>query len=471
MNLLSYTIEQQGKAVFISCSDGKHILTNKWDEASGFLLGHCDYAVVWNIDSFTSTLATLLPKDISDKLLEGGRLYFGDRKLYYQPARLLGINYINLYGLSRYANDPVNTCSGLLELAYRVIECYHQLGIKEVTKLTSPIAVYAEKLKQLDFPRASDLPESAFPLINSCAMTMTREWRDTFKLGHWEKDEITDYDIRSAYPSLVAKLPDITNATFFSSDVMPPKYSWGELQGTLRITKPISPFYCEKVDGYPMNEWEDSITTDQLWLLNKWGIGSFQMKHGDFFLLPEKYQTPFKPTMENLYKVRSQSELMSTIAKGISVGIWGKFAERYEERLGDSFNSIYARMVTSRCIVLVADFIYRNQLENDVVSILVDGLLATKRLNLPENNTMGAWRENPPNPALVLSTLYQWIGEKRPALMDYKQIIELIEKQPNSSVYGDVDMKLLEYSRIFNTLPKNGKQLVENKYTSKPPTI
>jgi hypothetical protein len=195
------------------------------------------------------------------------------------------------------------------------------------------------------------------------------------------------------------------------------------------------------------------------------------MKHGDFFLLPEQYKIPFKPTMLTLYNARSQSELMSHIAKGISVGIWGKFAERYEERLGDNFNSIYARMVTSRCIVLVADFIYRNQLEDDVVSILVDGLLAMKRLDLSDNNIMGTWRQNPPNPALVLSTLYQWIGDKKPAMLTYNGIVELIKAKPNASVYNDVDLNILERSRVFDLLPRTGKSLLDNKYISRPQEI
>jgi len=469
--MLAYTAIKQGKSVVLTCSDGEILITDKWDDAVGFLLkpvGWDSFAVVWSVDEFVDCISSLLPKSISDKLKEGGRLYHENRKLYFQSGRMLGINHNDFYGLSRYSNEPINDCSGLLELAYKVIKCYQQLGIEEVTKLTSPIAVYTEKLKQIDFPRASDLPESALPLTDACAKIMTREWRDTFKLGHWTQDEITDYDLRAGYPSLVAKLPDITDAKFFSSDKMPSKYSWGEMQGTLKIIKPVSPFYCEKVDGYPIGEWEDSITTDQLWLLKKWGVGSFQIKHGDFFLLPEQYKTPFKPTMQTLYNARSQSDLMSRIAKGISVGIWGKFAERYEERLGDNFNSIYARMVTSRCMILVADFSYRNQLENDMVSILVDGLLATKRLDLPENNTMGTWRQNPPNPALVLSTLYQWIGDKRPAMLTHNGIMERINAKPNSSVYGDVDLNLLERSRIFDSFPRTGRQLLENKYISKP---
>jgi hypothetical protein len=187
--------------------------------------------------------------------------------------------------------------------------------------------------------------------------------------------------------------------------------------------------------------------------------------------LPEKYDLPFEKVMQDLYKARSISPMTSRIAKGISVGIWGKFAERYEERLGDNFNSIYARMTTSRCLIKVADFIYRNNLDCDVVSVLVDGVLATKRLAIPESKEFGKWRRNAPNPALVLSTNYQWLGDKRPAMMDYKEIMAMINKNPKSTVYGDVDFNFIDRNREFNDLPNNGGELIRTTYSSKPVEI
>lgn len=461
--MLAYTATKQGKSVTLNCSDGEIFTTDKWDDVVGFLLkplGWDSFAVVWSVDEFVDTIATLLPEDIRTKLKEGGRLYYENRKLYFQSGRMLGINHNDFYGLSRYADEPVANAKQLLALAYKVVESYKGLGITP-TKLTSPVAVFAEKLKALSFPRSGDLPDSALLLTDSTAKVMTREWRDTFQLGHWTKDEITDYDISSAYPSLVAELPDITEASFFSSPTLPDRYSWGELQGILNITKPISPFYCEQVDGYPMGDLgEQSITTDQLWLLNKYQLGTFEMKHGDFFLLPDKYDYPFRDTMVTLYNARRGDELTNRIAKGISVGIWGKLAERYEDRLGDSFNSIYARMVTSRCMVKVASFIYYNQMENDIVSILVDGILSTKRLLISNGKKMGQWRVNEFNPALVLSLLYQWIGDKRPANMTYSEIMALINKNPNGHVYGDVDLNLIEHPCRFKIVPKTGKDLL-----------
>lgn len=470
--MLAYGIEPNGKVIALFCNDGRTLDTDNWDDATSFLLQPTtDFSVVYNLDKFVDGLTDLLDADLKDKILNGGRILINNRMIYYQPTKVFGINHINFYGLKKYSDTEPDDENKLLELGNKVVNAYKKLGVSEITKLTSPIAVFGEKLSNIPYARVCDLPDNSLPLVDACAKTMTREWRDTFKLGNWNKDEITDYDLSAAYPSIVAELPDITNATFFSSETMPQTYSWGEMQGELIITKPLSPFYHEQTDSYPVgNLGEQSITTDELWLLSKYQIGTFKFRHGDFFTLPNKIFYPFKDTMLNLYKARSNDdELVSKIAKGISVGIWGKFAERYEERLGDNFNSIYARMTTSRCIVKVASFIYHNQMENDIVSILVDGLLSTKRLqNVSIEKKMGQWRMNEFNPALVLSTLYQWIGDKKPAMLTYGNMTNLISEKPNNHIYGDVDLNLITHSRKFKTLPRTGKELLENKYSSDP---
>ena len=467
--MIAYTISQQGNGVLLQCSDGNSLATEDWNDAIPFLLTPTDFAVVYGLDNFFDTLTNLLDKKLKDKVMAGGRNVIENRLIYYLQGKMFGLNYINFFDCKRYASEPVKNVAELYELGIKVVNAYKKMGL-EVTKLTSPIAVFSDKLASIPYPRAADLPKSALPLIDSTAKTMTREWREIYRLGHFDKNEITDYDVVRCYPSIVAELPDLSNATFFSSPTLPQTYSWGELKGNLTITKDITPFYHENTNGFPVgNLGEQSITTDLLWLLNKYELGHFEMSHGDFFLLPPKYNLPFKETMESLYKVTLEPDyIMKTIGKGIAVAIWGKFAERYEERLGDFFNSVYARMTTSRASVKVASFIYHNHLENDVVSILVDGLLATKRIPITNVNKMGSWKMNEPSNALVASLLYQWTSDKRPNMKTYPEMIELIKQKPNSGVIADVDLRLLEYSRKFAKLPKNFSELMANKYTSEP---
>ena len=474
LTVLAYTAEVQGKQVLFKCSDNSSLLTEDWLEAISFLLKPCDYGVCWNIDHFTEVFCSLIPQKTASELREKGRIYLPmpyRQKLYWQPGRVFSITWgqgreINFYSLSRYSDKEAKDIDSLVELSKKVIGAYSAFGL-EPKRLTSPVAVYGEVLNKLDFPRACDLPDSALPLLNKCSEVAWEEWRDVFKLGHWGANEITDYDLSSAYPWLISMLPDLRGAKFFGSDTMPEKgeYSWGELEGQLKIDKDVTPF------GF-VGEKNTQITTEHLWLINQHKLGEFVMKHGWFFKLPKNYKTPFKQTMMDLYKARQNgNSVVSKIAKAISVGIGGKFAQRYDTgELGEDYNSIYARMITSRCGIKVADLIHRNNLTQDVVSILVDGcLIQGKKIELCEKQGMGAWRINPPSPFLIASLLYQWGAEKKPNKQTYSEVMDSIKKNPNSPIIGkDVDLNLLTYDRIFDELPKRGADLITKRFTSKP---
>lgn len=240
--MLAYSTELQGKNLTIKCSDGRILNTDNWDEVACFLLMPTEMALVWQVDKFVDDITATLPVDVRNKVLRGGRVYTTDnRKVFYAPNRMFGINQVDIYSLSRYADEKIDDVVELLKLGENVIKAYKQFGI-EATRLSSPVAVYGEVLNNLPFPRACDLSDSAFGLIQECAKVMTREWRELFMVGHFTADENSDYDVVAGYPSIVAKLPDISGAKFFKSKTMPSEYSWGEMHGRLKIVKPISPF-------------------------------------------------------------------------------------------------------------------------------------------------------------------------------------------------------------------------------------
>lgn len=476
--MLAYNSTLCNRNLALSCSDGRELVTSSYDEVLAFLLQPCgEFGVTYNIDALVDNICSIMPKSLCDKVRKGGQVFTPEnRKLYYQAGRLFGINHINIYGLSKYADEPITDCQKLLELGNKVIGAYRTFGI-EPTKLTSPVAVYADVFdKDVSFPRACDLPETAFGMLENCDQIMTREWREVYALGHWNADEIADYDLCSSYPSLIAKLPDLRQAKFFESDTLPQQYSWGIMLGTLNITKPVSPFVYKsknREDYYPIGQWDDLITTDELWLINRYQLGSFSIKHGWFYQLPKTYQLPFKATMQHLWASRSNTNpLVSKIAKAISVGVYGRFAQRFSDGTpGDDYNSVYACLTTSRNRVRVADFIYRNEMPSDVVSITVDGVLSTKILPIDNQNVLGSWRKNPKSNTLVVSQLFQWLSDKRPNMQYYDEIMAEITKHPNKAIYGNMDLNLLTRNRVFDKLPKTGGELLSQRYHSRPYVI
>jgi hypothetical protein len=275
----------------------------------------------------------------------------------------------------------------------------------------------------------------------------------------------------SCYPSLMSRLPDISSAKFFESDIMPDsdEYSWGEMVGDLTLKYDVTPF------GFVGKKDNISITSDQLWLVNKYSWGDFTLKHGYFLKLPNYYRMPFKDIMVKLYQTRqNDSPIIARISKAIANGIGGKLVLRYDSgELSDTYNCIYGRMITTRASTKLADKIWRMGLQSSVISVLVDGFLAeTKGLNINElDKGMGSWKVNSDTAFIVASLLNQWDSKntKHPNGQVYDEIMATINKNPRSSIIGhDVDLNLMSHNRMYKKLPHTGKELLDNKYTSKP---
>ena len=489
--MLAYTISASGKKVTIGCSDGRTIETDDWMDATGFLLEPIpsdDYNLVWDVNNLADSLFALLPAAVKKEVFSGGKIYFEGRKFYYMPNKLVGINQLNFYALEKYADNEPQDAKALLILAKNAINLgYMPIIHKKPVKMTSMIAAY-DAIDDLQFPVAGGKGMDTGIKVNLWEATQGKsqvmidaitavdqppDWRDTYQIGHWNGNEITNYDITNCYPSLIQELPDLTRAEFFESDTMPDKYTWGEVKGTITVTAPYSPFYCSETKGYPNGTFPISMSTDLLWLLERFELGYFRLEHGNFFTLPADCRKPFEFTMKCLYNARNINPMAARVSKGIAVGIGGKFSENRKDSVqGSNYNPIYSRIIKQRATARVATFIYYQHLTP--ISVLVDGVLAEERINLSTKHESGKWRISDENsPALVVSDQNQWIGSKRPAGIDYATLINLVLSQPDKNTYanGTIDLNALQPARKYEKLPTTGKELLENKYKSTPDKI
>ena len=470
MNVLAYAIEQDGKKLLLKCSDNRELITLDVNEAIDYLMKPCDYAVCYHVDEFAETFKSLLNRELLEELesTERIRKLPDKRKIFYATGRQFTVghgwdNERDIYGLHRYTDEQITDVNELYDLWVKVAEAYSYFGC-EPTKLSSPVGVYEPQLDKIKFTRACDLPETAYDLINELQDVAWEEWREVYKLGHWQADEVTDMDISSAYPSFIAKLPDLTNAKFYESDVLPERYTWGLLKGTLNITADYT--YLD------VGTYEKKITTGQLKQIYKYGWGTFDMEHGWFIDIPKGYRKPFDTLMRLLYQTKqNENELVKKIAKAISVGIGGKFNSIYGDKPSKSYNPIYAKMITSGCQMAIAEFIWDNSLQDRLISVLVDGTLFEGDIDIQMEEGMGNWRKEPKSPFLVLSLLYQWGNSKHPDGNYYEDAVRMFQENPDECVYGDIDINLLEYDRKFDELPKCGGDILNRRYTSRPEEI
>jgi hypothetical protein len=310
----------------------------------------------------------------------------------------------------------------------------------------------------------------------------------------------------SAYPNFSAKLYDIRYSTFVKSNKLIPA-TYGFLHGkvTIHDDVKVSPvLYRDENDSMisPVGSWETYITLDKLNFIKKWGIGEFELYDGWFI----NFQAPVQPLaipMRRLFDLRQQGDMVKSLVKRMAVGTAGKFLERHDDgTVGKFYNPIYAAQVRTGAMLQLADFIYENQLQDSMVHVGVDSAMTTKKVNLPVQSGMGTWREENIGATLVMSSGRVYHGNKKPQGLNYDQIIKMIKDHPKDNYYtmglmrpqtlaesiqlndfeglgkmkdtdSSFDLNLLraDQDRIFSRFPSTGKDLINNKYLSKPRRI
>lgn len=444
--------------------------------------------VVWDMDSFLSRILALLPKETVQTLNQNGKTTYNGTKLFLGigKGQMLGVNFKkhvcgniyeqgndeNVYQLKTfYPNDASDSLDDTLTKAEHLLDTLHAMGIKP-TRLTSPAAIVSETiLRKMCLPNLFNMPEEALECAEWSA-NYIREWRATYQIGMWEAGTIWDYDCSAAYSSILATLPNLIYADYVRTNdgSIPPNIYWGILKGTVTINKDVSPIIHSDGKAYK-GSYPDFITTDDWQCIRRWDIGDFEPEAGWFIRL-KKEAYPFQYITKKLYSFRGNNDLQDNLAKWMANSIWGKFAERRDKQFGEFYFPPYACMTTSKMRVADCDFIYQNNLQNHLVSVIVDGMLATKNIaKLSTEKRFGQWRANPDSPALVLSSTMQWVGDKRPANVDVHQLISAIREHPMSRSWNGIALRFLDHDRHFSQLPKNGADLSANTYASEPLNI
>jgi hypothetical protein len=274
----------------------------------------------------------------------------------------------------------------------------------------------------------------------------------------------------------MAQLPNLKNAEYVKLDFIKPIEKmpdfiseWGILKGMVTINKEVSPIIHADGKAYK-GTYPDFITTDDWKCIKKWDIGDFKPEQG-WFIRPHGWGNPLEYIMRKFYSYRGAGDLKDYLAKHMVNTVWGKFCESRENdtgtKFGDYYFPPYACMTTSKMRCEVCDFIYGNKMEDDVVSVMVDGVLSTKLANVSPDREFGKWRVNPDSPALVLSSSMQWVGDKKPGNVDVYKMLNDIEAHPMSTAWNGIALRFLEQDREFIELPKTGRDILEEVYTSK----
>lgn len=255
----------------------------------------------------------------------------------------------------------------------------------------------------------------------------------SFKAGRMEgvlfgASECFDYDITSAYPSMISKLITTNNITWIDSDKIISDAVYAAVRCDVYIAEhlirgPIGMRYGQKSVYYPIGllpgVWLNKPEVDLL--LQHPELGRIVRIHEASWGIPSIDSYPFRRLMRKLYNMRVSDAYLSKLLKYSMAALWGKFIGTYVvvEEDGSSYtqasclyNPVFASHVTSemRCQL------YLRSLGQTIIGEFIDGLTTTREL--PQNRGFGGFAEQGRGSLVLFSDQYKGSDWKNKLLLE-----------------------------------------------------
>lgn len=398
MRIIAYRTSSIGKDVLIQESTEEAVSSRDLDRLFGFMVEPFKdtLRVCWNLDTTVSVLLRLLTKEQCDTLRSTKKLYIAPYSLFYVREKVFIVKHIpsgnkcHLYNLQQYFPElpEPEDIQEVQMLGEKLLYELGKMGMKP-TKLTSPVAIYDECImSKLDLPQLKDMPKEAAELAFKCS---ARLWIEAHQLGYWE--QAYDYDMTSAFPSVMQSLRDIRYCDWVQDDRKPKKavYGYTECDVTIYDWVVVHPILFETEDRLfsPVGEW---MPTEQdknkLDFIDTWKIGEYRIKDGWWAIPKNGIRELPKPLYEPLAKLlryKQGTALQSLLAKRMSTGIYGKLGEEWDKEFGEHFCPVWFNEVSSQCTIMLASWLYGNGIGagdnagyRSLIQIGVDGCLLDK---------------------------------------------------------------------------------------------
>lgn len=454
MRIIGYTSTVVDGRVLLADSTGSEILSDNPKELLDFLAKPFKGEVMrlcWELSQFSAPLLRLFGKEKVTKLAREKLAVVGGFYTYYDAPKVLSLTPVynkkgkaSIYEMQQFFDTEDDPGDPWTVAAYgdALLQKLKVLGIYHVGRLSSPAAVLEDAvLKHLrDVPSFRDVPIEAEEINQFAEITLNRPWITAYQLGSWGQNEVFDYDLSSAYPYESAQLYHLKYAKFEYSET-PIRAHWGFLRGQVTIDCPVSPLVYRNADGSlanPIGSWPDIITLADAQFITKRRLGQFKMTDGWFitFTAPVK---PFGAVINRLYQKRGGDAVLDFFVKrGLAGTFYGKLAAEYESKGLDVWNPLYASRIQAGTRLRVAEFIWANNLVNDIIHVSVDGFLSTKRVNLPDAKGMGRWRMDTPEGVIVVGSgdvFKKGAKATRPQGIGYDDLVAMIKEHSRASRY------------------------------------
>jgi hypothetical protein len=372
---MAYQTSIKDGKVLILESGGASLLSNHLHEIWSFLLedyGDC-LKICWDLDATVAPLLRLLGKTACKALKSTKKWHEGAFQVFYVVGKVFSVSHVsgakmNLYGLEQYYPDLEEPdVEGLQALGMKLLRELAKMGFPSPTKLTSPVAIYEEAiLSKLDLPKITDMPKEVASMAYECS---GRLWVEAHQLSYFE--DVRDYDLQSAFPSIAKDLIDIRDCKWIRDKVyiMGAVYGFARVVATIYDWVKVSPIIKDTDEALisPTGTWETCLTKDELDFIMKWGIGEFKILDGWWAVTTRKaFRKPLLAPLEKLLKYKQGTELQRLLAKRMSTGaFYGKFGEERSEEFGPLFNPVFFAQISTMVRLQVGEFLYSHGIGPD----------------------------------------------------------------------------------------------------------
>jgi len=242
------------------------------------------------------------------------------------------------------------------------------------------------------------------PLFNELPYSLQELARNSFYGGRFELikrgyiGECYLYDLNSAYPYALTRLPNITNGRWFESDKIHLKAKIGFffIEANVSDKVKIAPFPFVKKNRticYPSGKFRTYVALDELLMVKGDSNIQYTIIESWQFIPKKNCSYPFKDFIEKQYYKRLElKQDKNPLEKAIKIilnSIYGKMAQRTNNVIGNLFNPVIASYITGFTRRQLYDFTKKNKLDDHVVAYATDSVACQKKIPNLDSKMLG----------------------------------------------------------------------------------
>lgn len=270
------------------------------------------------------------------------------------------------------------------------------------------------------------------------------------------------YDINSAYPYALSKIPDITKGKWIRSKKLLDDSHLGffKIQCNIPDEKyvPPFPFRARNKIFFPTGKFITYVTLAEL-------LAYDEPKN---YKILESYQYlddspvyPYKEFIESIYEKRLQfkkeNNPLQLPLKIILNSIYGKTAQKTGNKIGNLFSPIISSSITGITRAMLYEFVRKSDIERNVVCFATDSIITTKKLKVNSTKLGDFSYDNSGDDVYVLQNgIYRFNGKwKKRGIgnLGKLQIEHLDTIEKNGKLYQI--MKVLKTNTLIASILSN----------------